>query len=245
MIFGLTWCLFSCNETSNDFIVKKIIKNDTITEIEMTQDSLYHGKYKVYLKSSGKSIEDITYNKGILNGPCNFYFPNGKLKQSLTYDNGFVNGFVKIYDSSGVLIEKYYKHFDVNLGDVIVFNNDKPIFYGFKAPFGGYLFQWDYLRQNLNDKIDLQEFFFFEKGISTDSTSKLITVFLINPPFCKFQYSYYKIDYKNGDTSIATEISSKLPFDVLDIPINLDEYRIKLDVYNEQGQLVIIMHKKI
>lgn len=245
MVLVLAWFLLSCDETRNDFIVKRIIKNDTITEIEMTRDSLYNGKYKVFLKSSGHIIEDITYKKGILDGPCNYYFPNGKIKLSFNYDDGYVNGFVKSYENSGGLIEKYYKHFDVNLGDNITYRDGKPIFYGFKAPFGGYLFQWDYIKQNLDEKIDQQQFFFFERGISTDSTNKLITVFLINPPLCKFQYSYYKIDYENGDTSFAIKLSSKLPFEVLNIPINLDEYRIKLDVYNEHGQLVTIMHKKI
>ena len=242
---GLAWFLLSCNETRSDIILKKIVKNDTITEIEMTQDSLYHGKHKVFLKSRGHLIEDISYNKGILNGPCNYYFPNGKVKLSLNYDHGFVNGFVKIYDSSGELSEMDYKHFDVNLGDKIIFKDGKPIFYGFKAPFGGYLFKWDYLKDDINSKIDLQEFFFLERGISSDSTSKLITIFLINPPLCKFQYSYYKVDNENGDTSRLIELKSDLPFEILQIPLDSNKYVLKLDLFNENGELVAIMHKAL
>lgn len=66
---------------------------------------VFEGMSKVW-DDQGTLIGEFFYEKGLLNSPAHYYFPNGKLQKIIPYEQGEVHGIVQVFDENTELIEE-------------------------------------------------------------------------------------------------------------------------------------------
>lgn len=71
----------------------------------------YSGICRIYYPGTEKVKMELSYEKGILDGPYTWYYPDGTIKISGVYQNGKWNGRWRRHDSAGKkLYEVHYKN---------------------------------------------------------------------------------------------------------------------------------------
>lgn len=91
--------------------LETVVIEGTPDVTEMAQVTwLFDDKSHVW-DEEGNLIAEITYEKGLLEGPAFYYHANGQLSEEIPYHKDAINGTLNVYDNQGKLIERMeYRH---------------------------------------------------------------------------------------------------------------------------------------
>lgn len=77
---------------------------------ELAQVSWVFDKNSRVWDEDGKKVAEIPYEKGMLQGPARYFFPNGQLSKEIPYRKDKIEGMLTIFSDSGSILEKTVYH---------------------------------------------------------------------------------------------------------------------------------------